>query len=408
MSALRKVYYGITLLEVGLLFYFIFYIYSLLLPPSVWDLTMLNALVLRWWFILSFFVFIPFTTLLVNVLSSLLFSSIGVFGDKEAIFEYIIRYWGFSREFLSDINQFFESGIFGVFDLIHYFVDPLIYFGIFLILGISIISLITYLLSPNTKAVISIVTGGIFTIAIGSYMGWIILQIPSSSQSFTSFIFSEQYLLAFLFFLILELGFYVDYMKRIVMPSQLQEQIIMQRLHIIEQKAKQIPKIKEKSLKSKTSWLANILSGDAFYFVRDILETRREKEAAYIQLEDEKTARHLSSYIRQVRKFDPNAVEKITGKTYLPSAFSIVQSLVLSLMFHFMILSLLTFVVFNTVTILSSIFPSNYIINSVEGEIPEITLIFLLPLALTPIAISLIIKLVKRSRKQISYPLSLS
>lgn len=394
---MKRLYIGMAFIEVILLMYFLFYVFALLLPGYVWDTLMINALLTRWWFLFSFFVFIPLTNVLVSAFSSLFSSLFGfnVLYYSDAIYEYLMLYWNFSSEMPPEISQYLETGIFGIFGLIYFFIEPLIYFGVFLFLAISVFSLFSYLLSPNTKSLIAIFTSISLTLIIGIYMGWINFDIYFTSLSITSLVTSDTFIIALFFFFTLEFGFYIDYVKKIVLPSAIQEEIILRKIHYIEQKAKQLPKIKETSIKSKSSWLANILSGDAFYFVRDILESRRESDH-YTALEDEKTARKLSSYLTQLKKFDPGVIEKITGKTYLPSPSSLIQGLGLTIALHFVALVIFVFIVFNTPSLFAMISSNIYILQSVEMTLPEATLLFLLPLSLSPVAFSMIVKLIKK------------
>jgi len=364
--------------------------YFILLPPEIWNISALSDTILLVWSSVGFFG-LYFSIYGMTTAFPYLLSSILGYPNPDFIklitFEFIIKSWNIPTTFELPQNLFsLNQGLENPFDLntlIHYFTDPFVYSAI-LFVGIVVgLSLISYVLTQNPRDA-AVLTGALLaTIIMSTYLGKMnAIYFNLSGESFSTLVTSLSFLILLLYFLFFEYSMYLGYIKEVLGLGLTRESIVKHQLKIIKDYASRT-EIEAGTLPLSTYTKAKH-SVASFAFVREILEKRIFRRAK--DIEDIITiheVRKLNTYINQLKQSDSNTLNLLMGKFALPKPHQIILTSIVSFVGYTAGLTYLAFYILNPVPILEFLTLPAPIINSAEIGIPEISILLLLPIALS-------------------------
>lgn len=256
------------------------------------------------------------------------------------------------------------------------------HFGIQILILISMLSFLLYFKSFHVKfsiASIATLSGTVFLasvfgdINLGSYMAVTsfidVFQIPAFQISLISYIY-------------VELSLYFNY----ILEFSGEENKLVEHLEIKKEKLKEI--------EGRKLSLETLKKMDLYDYLRETLE---EKAAGISkeELEKAKTLRKLTAYLDRLKLEFPEAEEVILGRKLKKSTKTVLKSSLLELFLRILVVTMLTVVCINPALVLNILNAPLPIVQSVELNMPESTIIFVLPLALVFPLVALIIDYMK-------------
>ena len=402
---MRGALYTLRILGVILAVIISYLTYFILLPPDIWNISALSDTILLVWASVGFYG-LYFSIYGITMAFPYLLSSPLGYSNPDFIraitFEFIVKSWNIPTTFeipknIFSLNQGLENpSNFNA--LIHYFTDPFVYSAIIFVGIVVGLSFISYIFTQNPRDSAVLTAALLATIIMGVYLGKVNIQYFNlHDESFTSLITSLPFLVLLLYFLFFEYGMYLGYIKEVLGLGLTRESVVKHQLKVIEDYASRT-EIEAGTLPLSTYTKAKH-SVASFAFVREILEKRIFRRSR--DVEDVITiheVRKLNTYVNQLKQSDSNTLNLLMGKFAVPKPHQIILTSILSFVGYTAVLTYLAFYVLNPVPILEFLTLPTPIINSAEIGLPEISILLLLPIALSLPVIANIITYMKYVR----------
>lgn len=248
------------------------------------------------------------------------------------------------------------------------------------------------------------------------------------TSDFGAFITGNIFQIALSSFIYLEFSFQMSYVYQVTSPterraSRLKYQIealkraateavvdiekIQKKQKEKEEEAEQTEEMDEegnvKQKKKKTESVRKFLTGGAsgFSFISEMIEKRKLEQETKKLIEAKQDTRRLSNYLNKLLENDREAEYTLTARTSAPTAGKLVTSTIADILFRVGGITLLTFLVSQTVWVLVDVLHvPEALSGSVEMLTKEVILTLFIPLVLLFPILSLIIRGVKYSRLQ--------
>ncbi|MHC1590971.1 MAG: hypothetical protein ACXQS8_02720 [Candidatus Helarchaeales archaeon] len=250
---------------------------------------------------------------------------------------------------------------------------------------------------------------------------------------FPTFFFNPVFLSVLFGIIYLEVACQTSYIYEVFLPAayrgkRLEEQMQeLERLAAIKEEKKKLlegeEETGEKVVESKSITIRKFFSSEAFDYMREMIEKRKEAEKQeelkkkkiskkqrkiLDLLEEEKEeeildmtkVQQLNTYVEERYRQDKNARATLTARASLPSKRKLLITAGQNALYRIIAMILLTYVIMNVANIFTVLFiiPPFDIIYSVEFQTVEMIVIMLLPIALAFPTIGAIIKLRRRPK----------
>ena len=247
------------------------------------------------------------------------------------------------------------------------------------------------------------------------------------TSNFIQFISSHIFQVALASFIYLEISFQIYYIYQVTRPTEERSIRLKYQLEALKRAAQEaivdIEKLKEKKKKEEEEQKEEEITEEidekgqvikkkkkpesvrkfitqtatGFSFISEMIEKRKLEAETRKLIEAKQDTRRLSNYLNKLLESDPDAKYTLTARTSAPTAGRLVISTIIDILTRLGGITLLTFLVTQTVWVLNTLLKvPESISRSVEMLTKEIVIVLLIPLILTFPFISMIIRGVKQ------------
>jgi hypothetical protein len=210
-----------------------------------------------------------------------------------------------------------------------------------------------------------------------------------------SFFGTEIFFISLLSYFFLESVYISDYLKQMLDPQSKREKWILRQLAEVEREANQPVTATGDSQIITGSQFTRLHGTDSFTFIREILEKRIFRKTKdknnYIS---QQNVRKLYSYMKQVQRKEPHVLDTLTAKTAKPNMVQILSPVLLGTGIRTILLIAISFFVIQPLFILTALQAPIPVLESIEAVSPEMSLFILIPICLTFIFASLLIRII--------------
>jgi hypothetical protein len=205
-----------------------------------------------------------------------------------------------------------------------------------------------------------------------------------------------------LLFLFLEVAFQAIYIEKITEPTLTRGLKIKQQLAELEDKVKEYESRVKSDSEFHSMSISRQFSSEAFDFIRETAETGSlaDKEESHKKIQTMREYLQLENYLETLYDRDPEAENSLKAETAKPSLKKITISSTVSILLKLVAIIFLTFLCFNPVLFFTAMGAPATILNSLEINMIEISVLIIAPLALLFPAIGLIIDIRRKKSSE--------
>ena len=215
-----------------------------------------------------------------------------------------------------------------------------------------------------------------------------ILQFPSD---FIAYIEDPMFTLALISFAYLEISYQMIYSYSVGKPVEDREETLKKQLLTLRQATRKQDAI-EKGEKVSTTAMSRSSGATAFSFLREAIERKVLGDKDVLEnLDAVSDVRRLQTFVDELLSEDPKARDELTAKAAAPSGSYVISSTLLGSAMRFLLVLTLSFVLMNPQLLFSGLSLPPGIANSAEITQPEIVLLFLVPITLMFVFVSMVI-----------------
>jgi hypothetical protein len=215
-----------------------------------------------------------------------------------------------------------------------------------------------------------------------------ILHFPSD---FLVYIGDSMFTLALVSFAYLEISYQMIYSYSVGKPVEDREETLKKQLLALRQATRKQDAI-EKGEKVSTTAMSRSSGATAFSFLREAIERKVLGDKDVLEnLDAVSDVRRLQTFVDELLSEDPKAKDELTAKAAAPSGSYVISSTLLGSAMRFLLVVTIAFVLMNPELLFAGLSLPPGIANSAEITQPEVVLLFLVPITLVFVFVSMII-----------------
>jgi hypothetical protein len=197
--------------------------------------------------------------------------------------------------------------------------------------------------------------------------------------------------LALVSFAYLEISYQMIYSYSVGKPVEDREETLKKQLLALRQATRKQDAI-EKGEKVSTTAMSRSSGATAFSFLREAIERKVLGDKDVLEnLDAVSDVRRLQTFVDELLSEDPKAKDELTAKAAAPSGSYVISSTLLGSAMRFLLVVTIAFVLMNPELLFAGLSLPPGIANSAEITQPEVVLLFLVPITLVFVFVSMII-----------------